>query len=71
MFRAVHNRRCHYTRNLEKGGRRVGKLRAVERRCHSGAEVSTRECAAARCLTQTGDRGLSFVWYTRSHAEPG
>ena len=32
MFRAVHNLRYHYTRNLEKGGRGVGKLRAVERR---------------------------------------
>ena len=43
--------RCHYTRNLEKGGRGVGKLRAVERRSRSGAEVSARECAAARCMT--------------------
>ena len=53
MFRTVHDLRYHHTRNIEKGARGVGKLRAVERRSRSGAEVSARvrECAAARCLT--------------------
>ena len=51
MFRTVYDLRYHYTRNLEKGGRGVGKLRAVERRSRSGAEVPAREFAEARCLT--------------------
>ena len=40
MFRTVHDLRHHYTRNLEKGARGVSKLRAVERRGRSGAELS-------------------------------
>ena len=53
MFRTVHDLRYHHTRNIEKGARGVGKLRAVERRSRSGEEMSARvrECAAARCLT--------------------
>ena len=53
MYTTVHNLHYIYTRNLEKRARGVGKLRAVERRSRSGAEVSARvcECAAARCLT--------------------
>ena len=35
-------------RNVEKGGRVLGKLRAVERRSRSGAEVSSRESAVTR-----------------------
>ena len=64
--RTVHELHCQYPRSLAKGGRGVDKWRTIKRRSNSGAEVSARECAAARCLTS--DRIEAFLFFIYAFA---